>query len=87
MYYDESILPSLNMLLYSVDTQYARMKWYCVLGDLTSLSKSLLHRLGLCHAKCSVEMVSCLEYLVRESLLPRLVYMLLCPVSMQYIFR
>ena len=37
------------------------------------LGKSLLPRLSLWHAKYSVEMVSCLGDLLRESLLPSLV--------------
>ena len=47
MCYDESRLPSLGILLYHVDTQYAQMKWYCVLEDWTQLGKSLLLRLSL----------------------------------------
>ena len=30
---DEFLLPSLGILLYLIDTQYAWIKWYCVLGD------------------------------------------------------
>ena len=45
--YDESLLPSLGIFVYHVNTQYARMKWYCVLGDWTWLDKSLLPRLSL----------------------------------------
>ena len=55
MCYDESLLPSLGISLYLIDTQYARMKWYCVLG------KSLLPRLSLWHAKYSDEMVLCVR--------------------------
>ena len=71
--YDESLLPSLGILLYLVDTQYAQMKWYCVLGNWAWLGKSLLPRLSLWHAKYLVEMVSCLRDLLGESLLPSLV--------------
>ena len=46
-------------------TQYAQMKWYCVLGDWTWLDKSLLPRLSLWDAKYLVEMVSCLGDLLR----------------------
>ena len=49
------------------------MNRYCILGDRTWLGKSLLPRLSLWHAKYSVEMVSCLRDLLRESLLPSLV--------------
>ena len=70
MCYDESLLPSLSILLYHADTQYARMKCYCVLGDWLWLGKSLLLRLSLWHAKYLVEIVSCLVDLLRESLLP-----------------
>ena len=73
MCYDESLLPSLGILLYPIDTQYARMKWYFVLGDWTWLGKSQLTRPSLWHAKYSIEMVSCLGDLLRESLLPSLV--------------
>ena len=73
MCYDESLLPNLSILLYHINTQYARMKWYCVLGDWTWLGKSLLPRRSLWHAKCSVEMISYLGDLLRESLLPSLV--------------
>ena len=69
MCYDKSLLPSLAVLLYHVNRQYARMKWYCVLGDWTWLSKSLLPKLSLCHPKYSIEMVSCLGDLLRKSLL------------------
>ena len=57
MCYDESLLPSLGIMLYHVDTQHARMKWYCVFGYWMWLGKSLLLRLSLWHAKYSVEMV------------------------------
>ena len=73
MCYDESQLHSLGILLYHVGTQYAQMKWYCMLGDWMWLGKSLLLRLSLWHAKYSVEMTSCLGDLLRESLLPSLV--------------
>ena len=65
MCYYESLLPSLGISLYHVDTQYARMKWYCMLGDWTWLGKSLLPILSLWHAKYSIEMVSCLGDLLR----------------------
>ena len=68
MGYDESLLHSLGiLLLYPVDTQYARMKWNCVLGDWTWLGKSLLPRLSLWHEKYLVENVSCLGDLIRDS--------------------
>ena len=73
MCYDESLLPSLDILLYPTDTQNAHIKWYCVLGDWMWLGKSLLPRLSLWHAKYSIEMVSCLGDLLRESLLLSLV--------------
>ena len=73
MCYDESLLPSLGILLYPINTQYARMKWYSVLGDWTWLGKSLLPRLSVWHAKYSLDIVSCLGDLLRESLLPSLV--------------
>ena len=65
MYSDESLPLSLGILLYHVDTQYARMKWYYVLKDWTWLGKALLPRLSLWHAKYSIEMVSCLGDLLR----------------------
>ena len=73
MCYDESLLLSLGIFVYPVETQYARMKWYYVLGDWTWLGKSLLLRMSLWHAKYSIEMVQCLGDLLRESLLPSLV--------------
>ena len=75
MCYDESLLPSFAiLLLYLVDTQYARMKWNCVLGDWMWLGKSLLPKLSLWHGKYSVENLSCLGDLLRDTT----TYQLLC---------